>query len=298
MKRSAGQAGRAHPFGSYPSRFEYSIAHRRCCTAIRLTWRVGQNSDINRRMPYEEHPELNTPSDETVIWRYMDFAKFVQLLEHRALWFTRADRFEDPLEGLWTDAELDHLKTLAQPANAPPWSLTPSQGFLAYAQLTRHSVYVNCWRASSGESLAMWDLYGKGNGILAVKSTVGILKQQFVSTGRPIYLAGVRYVDWSTAPWNNNALVMCARKEASYQHESELRAIIWDVENMTGSICDNAQCSHPHCLQISVDPASLISEVVAGPREQEWVLPLVKSVLLRYGCSIQVTSSDRLKKRF
>lgn len=144
----------------------------------------------------------------------------------------------------------------------------------------------------------MWDLYGKGNGILAVKSTVGILKQQFVGTGRPIYLASVQYVDWSTATWNHNTLVMCARKDVSYQHESELRAIIWDVEEMTGSICDNAQCSHPLCLQISVDPASRISEIVVGPRELEWVLPLVKSVLLRYGCSIPVSSSDRLKKRF
>ena len=49
---------------------------------------------------------------------------------------------------------------------------------------------------------------------------------------------------------------------------------------------------------MSVGPASLISEVVVGPRELGWVLPLVKSVLLRYGCSMPVSSSDRLKKRF
>jgi hypothetical protein len=246
-------------------------------------------------MPYEEHPELNTPPDETVIWRYMDFAKFVQLLEYRTLWFTRADRFEDPLEGSWTDAELDHLKTFGRPADAPP--LPRLQGLLATSGLFRHSIYVNCWRASSGESLAMWDLYGKGNGILAVKSTVGILKQQFVGTGKRIYLARVQYTDWSKAPWNSNCLVMCARKDTSYQHESEFRAMIWETQNM-GSICDGAlQCRHPHGLEISVDPGRLISELVVGPREMDWVLPLVKRVLLRYECSIPVSSSDRLKKR-
>jgi hypothetical protein len=42
-------------------------------------------------MPYEKHPIYLTPPDDTVIWRYMDFARFVQLLDFRELWFARAD---------------------------------------------------------------------------------------------------------------------------------------------------------------------------------------------------------------
>lgn len=33
------------------------------------------------------------------LWRYMDLAKFLALLEDRALYFARADKLGDPFEG-------------------------------------------------------------------------------------------------------------------------------------------------------------------------------------------------------
>ena len=44
---------------------------------------------------------LNRPLDDTVLWRYMDFTKFVSLLEKSALFFPRADKLGDPFEGYW-----------------------------------------------------------------------------------------------------------------------------------------------------------------------------------------------------
>lgn len=47
-----------------------------------------------------EHPSFAAPEDPDVnIWRYMDFTKFVSILDAGALWFTRADRFLDQFEG-------------------------------------------------------------------------------------------------------------------------------------------------------------------------------------------------------
>lgn len=43
--------------------------------------------------------DYSIPSDETVIWRFMDLAKFVSLLKDKALFMTRADKFEDQFEG-------------------------------------------------------------------------------------------------------------------------------------------------------------------------------------------------------
>ena len=37
--------------------------------------------------------------DSTIIWRYLDLAKFLDLLENQFLFFCRADKFSDPLEG-------------------------------------------------------------------------------------------------------------------------------------------------------------------------------------------------------
>lgn len=46
-------------------------------------------------MAYEEHPFCTTPPDDTAVWRYTDFVKFADLLEHQRLWLSRADTLDD-----------------------------------------------------------------------------------------------------------------------------------------------------------------------------------------------------------
>lgn len=135
----------------------------------------------------------------------------------------------------------------------------------------------------------MWDLYGKGSGIVAVKTTVGLLRRALDSLPQQVFVAAVNYVDWSAALWDNNMLVMCARKDLSYEHESEVRAMVWDCLAL----------ARPNELGISVpfDPATFLTEVVVGPREQLWVTPLVDEVLRRYGMTLPVSTSNRLKRR-
>lgn len=41
----------------------------------------------------------SVPSDNTVIWLFMNLAKFISLLKDSALYMTRADKFEDSFEG-------------------------------------------------------------------------------------------------------------------------------------------------------------------------------------------------------
>ena len=49
---------------------------------------------------YNFHPVFEQPSDVNVrVWRYLDFTKLVSLVDSRRLYFTRADKFEDPFEG-------------------------------------------------------------------------------------------------------------------------------------------------------------------------------------------------------
>ena len=59
---------------------------------------------------YLAHGEAKLPEDlDTKIWRYMDFTKFVSLLETRSLFFVRADSFTDPFEGTWPRASYAQL---------------------------------------------------------------------------------------------------------------------------------------------------------------------------------------------
>lgn len=45
-----------------------------------------------------ELPGIELPDDADFLWKYMSFEKFVSLLGTKSLYFTRADKFEDPLE--------------------------------------------------------------------------------------------------------------------------------------------------------------------------------------------------------
>lgn len=56
---------------------------------------------------YKEHPVFKKLDDVERIWRYLDFTKFVSLLDHKALFFTRADKFDDPFEGIYSKANIE-----------------------------------------------------------------------------------------------------------------------------------------------------------------------------------------------
>jgi hypothetical protein len=172
----------------------------------------------------------------------MDFARFIQLLESRQLWFSRADQFDDPLEGTLTDGEW-HAKPVPD-----GWPQTYRYIYgNSLVQMMRNASYVSCWRMGSSESLAMWDLYGKGSGIVAVTSTVGRLKQQFLNEPRQVFMAQVQYVDWTSANVLLGGLTLVARKDDSYAHEAEMRAFIWDTSPLEGD-----QYLHPEHLPAGV----------------------------------------------
>lgn len=223
-----------------------------------------------------------TPPGRTVLWRYMDFARFVEILESRRLWFVRLDQLEDPLEGAHTDAELANIRK-----HLPE---TRSQSLVDVFRSSRSELYVNCWRSGSAESLAMWDLYGEGSGIVAVKSTVGRLRKAVATCDKPVYISNVKYVNWNDAPGIDNVLVACTRKNQSYQHESEVRVIIWEPTN-------NLDTEPKLGIRLPLDLKRLITEVMVGPREHKWVVRLVERVMKRYGLPQQVVASNLLTPR-
>ena len=61
---------------------------------------------------YEELDGINPPNDKDVLWRYTNFEVFVNLLDTEALYFTRADKFEDPYEGFIPAKYYGRLQTI------------------------------------------------------------------------------------------------------------------------------------------------------------------------------------------
>ena len=52
-----------------------------------------------------QHKSFPQPPDPSIsVWRYMDLAKLMWLLQRRALYFSRLDKLGDPFEGHYTKA--------------------------------------------------------------------------------------------------------------------------------------------------------------------------------------------------
>jgi hypothetical protein len=255
-------------------------------------------------MPYEVHPELETPPDDTILWRYLNFVKLVDLLEHRRLWFARVNTFDDPLEGTHTDAEVEYLRALPPPSS-PVREPTLAQQYVDMTHKYRETMYVICWREAVTESMAMWDIYGKGGGMVAIKSTIGRFKETLIAHPRKVFIGRVKYVEWSNVAWRLNALPMVMRKDLSYEHERELRGVLSglgegrELPIASYSLSPEGEyIGHwPRGIEISCDPEKLVTEIIIGPREQEMFEKVLDPMLRRYGLAIPVTASDRLKAR-
>jgi hypothetical protein len=110
--------------------------------------------------------------DSQAVWRYMDFAKFVAMLQHRGIYLSRADRFDDRFEGAtglaarqanWDGYYLDFFRKLVvtPPASYPIPDYTAEQieaeanrllKSIKIVALDARKLLVSCWHGNETES--------------------------------------------------------------------------------------------------------------------------------------------------
>ena len=119
---------------------------------------------------YREEPRLAHPPPDATLWRYMDFTKFVSILEKDALFFPRADKLGDPYEGFLPERLLETLRisfsNQTDPRSNIYWNIT--QVFRTVCAFT----LISCWHESPDESAAMWRCYAESNNGIAIKTTL------------------------------------------------------------------------------------------------------------------------------
>jgi len=265
-----------------------SSSLRECATFVRWWEHAGRRCDR-----------------ETRLWRYMDFAKFLSILETRAIYFPRADTLGDPFEGAagivdrreqWNSFYRDFFRDamMTAPRGDAP---TPSEDELVkYTERFIDSLaemgardrirsYVSCWHANDGESEALWRLYcpAPAPGI-AIETTAERLMEAF-DYDPNIKLGRVRYVDFQEAFANVQDRLFWKRKSLS--HESEVRAVI-----------ARDQPAADIGLSIAADVEKLLVSVVPSPFAGDWLTALVEATVKRYGVTTKVARSELLLEPF
>lgn len=245
-------------------------------------------------MPYEVRSDAVLPSDETVIWRYMDLPKLLMLLEQKALYFALVKELGDSWEAVMARRVTESIAHVHGPA-ASGDIVNLFRSFPAI-------VGVNCWYQGRGESVAMWNLYTTRSYGLAIRSTVGRLKQAFRSSPQSVAIGKILYEDHQK-PHSSflsfdqlSAITPLLQKRPCFKHEQELRALTVIQPPSPEVPIPGEWYSAPvpeHGSLVPVDLEVLIDSITLGP--DFWATPLLTSALLRAGINPPLVESTILK---
>ena len=240
---------------------------------------------------YKKATFLHIPEDEnTPIWRYMDFTKFISLIDKQELFFAWADKLGDPFEGSYTEVNLaGELEAINKSELMPKIKehLIQQLGVDRSNRL-RNCCGINSWHKSSYESAALWKLYMRSEQGIAVKSKFCQLRDCFKPDTPDIYIGEVEYIDYSQDAIDaSNYFYPFFRKRNSFEHEKELRALFIDW----GLLLKNKEILIDG-KGVPIELATLIDKVYLAPNSPEWMYHLVKSVMERYGLNKEVVHSS------
>lgn len=246
---------------------------------------------------YEPHPAFEEPdTPDAKIWRYMEFPKFISVLHSGSLHFARGDRFEDPYEGMLTDFIAKNIRA------------SDEETFRMHHQAHLNGkldTYINCWHVSDHESAAMWELYGRRKAGIAIQSTFNALTDAFSCVPEEIHIGLVRYGDehlrGDSMP---NGFSFWLTKRKSFEHEHELRALIWRPRNLAVGVMVRtegkwgvvgyppaATTDTPLGIAINVRLETLVHQIVLSPDTPDWLAQTIRGVVGKYGHTFPIHKS-------
>ncbi len=196
------------------------------------------------------------------------------MLKNEELFFTRTDQFPDRFEGSYPKGDVNKIDRIYKdPAMFRAW---------------RKFVAVSCWHKNEYESDGMWQLYADKNKGIAIQSTIDLLKK---SCSDHAYVTEVEYIDYEKEVLPDQLIIRPFEyKRIFFQHEQEVRAIIWTLppsECIKNGFPEpgnpNAKSEIPiPGINIEIDLRNLIQTVVVSPEYDRKQYQQVESLLQQY----------------
>lgn len=237
------------------------------------------------------------------------------MLDKSALFFPRVDKLTaaDPFEGYYTKSivAIDQLKLEDFPEE---WrkqvNINDEKSFQMFVEhhrvlrehskLQREVTFVNSWHCQEHESAAMWSLYLKTQEGIAIQSSYERLIEslsQYSDFG--VYIGMVNYIDYELDAISlSHGLYPFIHKRKSFEHEKELRALIWTIEHGKNASGANNKFKDVDGLNVPVNLNALIERVFVAPTAPVWVRELIESIVKRFGLSASVVQSKLLESPF
>jgi hypothetical protein len=222
-----------------------------------------------------QHPSFQLPTNKDIpIWRYMDLAKYLWMLDRQSLYLARATALGDPFEGSSTKMmvsmrEYIRASRATDPALAS-YKDVPEVVFMQMASLPKESVntyFVNCWHMNEHESAAMWKLYSSSSEAVCIRSTYRRLRSCLPGC---VFIGEVKYIDYERAEFSSDIVFnYIMHKRLSFAHERELRAVFWQLHGVPEAQAYKSKIE-PGGLPIAVDLAALVDHIYVSPTAAPW----------------------------
>ena len=242
-----------------------------------------------------EHPAFKIPTNREVkIWRYMDLAKYIAILQRRSLFFPRGTLLGDPFEGSSTKPMVATRQYIMQNRTSDP-ALAEykdlSDAYFAVGDFYKMAVgkyLISCWHMNEHESAAMWRLYLRSNEGVCIQSTYQKLR---ACLPKCVMIGEVKYIDYNTEEFAPAMLFnFILHKRKSFEHERELRAVFWEESGVQDAQPYKTKIE-PAGLWIEVDLPSLIETVHISPAAEPWLVTVIQEVTAKYDLHVPVLQS-------
>lgn len=220
---------------------------------------------------FTTHPEFELPQNDAVLWRYLDLARYLDLLIKEQLFFPCASILEDPFEGMYRTSNK------------------------AYAARTSNNVLViSSWHHNTEENYAMWKIYAQGSAGLAIQTTCEHLQNSFHKTDKPVWIGKVNYYDEEHPPVTGSQLYTpFLYKRSVFAFENEVRCCYkpdaadddysWEEQDSLSGVF------------IPVDLSLLIGRIYISPYAPQWFRELVAGVNKRFHIEKEIVHSNILE---
>jgi hypothetical protein len=225
---------------------------------------------------YLNNPNIKLPQDpDTIVWKYLDLSKFLDLLLSQKLFMSRSDKFEDQYEGTFSEPTFEEIKKLS----------TNNPDFLNYYKTHREKVAISSWHINEYESFAMWQIFTQNSEGLAIQSTIKRLQDALApEKNYKLHIGEVNYIDYKKEyiPFDDLFFPFLFKRK-SFQYEREVR-IITDVADNNIKLNDG--------LKINVDISQLIEKIYIHPKSENWYKNLVIQLVKQLGFDFEIEKSD------
>jgi len=224
---------------------------------------------------YLSNDDITLPAPDTIVWKYLDLSKFLDLLLGKQLFMSRSDKFEDQYEGTFSEPTFEEIKKISG----------DNTDFLDYYKHHRKNVVISSWHINEYESYAMWQIFTKNQEGLAIQSTIGRLQDALSPENRyEQHIGEVKYIDYKKEyiPFDNNFFPFLFKRK-SFQYEREVR-IISDLTRHNLNINEG--------VKANVDINCLIEKIYIHPKSENWYKNLVIQLMQQLGFDFTIEKSD------